>query len=239
MPMLWTWGWLFVVPPEAQHRWWQAVCGSSSWSPTQEVTSDTKFTDTKCHFKMTCDQLASCQTSQFQNSKHTHHKHSCQVGLLLNDAFQSRPALPLIHSLFFDMSRISLKRHLGNSKSVQDISMKLTLLSPIFKELSNDTKYIVVWPNRCLFPHKIPLFSISNVDFCCCNFHTSVIQPQMWTVPQETELSAKLPTHPKKKWLYTCFITGRLDHKAGIGMTNYTHMNTDPPGMAFRLQCRR
>ena len=38
--------------------------------------------------------------------------------------------------------------NLYNSKSIHDIIMKWTPFSCIFQELSNDTKYIALWPTR-------------------------------------------------------------------------------------------
>ncbi len=49
--------------------------------------------------------------------------------------------------------------NLNNYKSNQDIRMKLTPFSIILKELSNDTKYIGVWPpRRWFFLHKTKIY---------------------------------------------------------------------------------
>ncbi len=70
--------------------------------------------------------------------------------------FISHECLLLASKMTFGKKWDKLIWNLNNSKSLQDISMKSTPFSLIFKELSNDTKYIVVWPTkRWLFDTKL------------------------------------------------------------------------------------
>ena len=110
--------------------------------------------------------------------------------------------------------------------------MKVTPFSLIFKELSNDTKHIVVWINvRWLFCTKFHFFP--NAEFFC-NFRNCGIYTQMRNCSAENGTfgnTARWTSRRPPKW----WTTFRQYHSRGTSDTKFWFVAAQPKIVSYVL----